>query len=202
MSQDLSIKCKCGQVRGVAKNLSVKTVSRVTCYCKSCQNYARILGATGDTLNQYGGTEVIFTSPSNIEFSHGSKYIECMKLTEKGPLRWYTGCCNSPIGNTLQTSKIPFISLVVSFIDQTNMSVPLTKMVGPVLAKINVPSDARCNVATSSILTQLRMLLRHSLIIINFLIAGYSKNSPFFCSETGSPTREALTKYIQKNQTR
>ena len=42
--------------------------------------------------------------------------IAAIRLTEKGLVRWYASCCNTPIGNTMAASGVPFIGVVGAFI--------------------------------------------------------------------------------------
>ncbi len=37
-----------------------------------------------------------------------------MRLTPMGLLRWYAGCCNTPIGNMV-SARVPFIGIVHMF---------------------------------------------------------------------------------------
>lgn len=53
---NLPLRCTCGQVRGVAINVSPSTGFRFVCYCKDCQAFAHFLERKG-VLNQAGGTD-------------------------------------------------------------------------------------------------------------------------------------------------
>jgi hypothetical protein len=37
-----------------------------------------------------------------------------MSLSPKGLLRWYAGCCRTPIGNTPREPKLPYVGLVAA----------------------------------------------------------------------------------------
>ena len=63
-------------------------------------------------LDERGGTDVIQILPRNVVFTQGIEALVCMRLTHKGLVRWYAGCCKTPIGNTLVTPKMSFIGLV------------------------------------------------------------------------------------------
>jgi hypothetical protein len=47
-----------------------------------------------------------------VTFTQGTEALACMRLTDKGMVRWYAGCCKTPIGNTLENYKISFIGLL------------------------------------------------------------------------------------------
>jgi hypothetical protein len=82
------------------------------CYCRDCQAFARFLGQESETLDAQGGSDVVQTLPKNVTFTQGTDALACMRLTDKGMVRWYAGCCKTPIGNTLENSKISFIGLL------------------------------------------------------------------------------------------
>lgn len=56
-----------------------------------------------------------------------------MRLSEKGLLRWYAKCCNTPIGNTLADYRISFIGLLHDCLTRTGES--LDESFGPVRAR-------------------------------------------------------------------
>ncbi|MDG1738742.1 MAG: DUF6151 family protein [Paracoccaceae bacterium] len=88
--------CDCGQVHGTINEVAPNRGNLVTCYCKSCQTAANILGYT-ETLDKYGGTEVFQTVPSKITFLSGDDKLACLRLSPKGLLRWYASCCDAPL---------------------------------------------------------------------------------------------------------
>jgi hypothetical protein len=91
--------------------------NRVLCYCKDCQAFAHFLGRASDVLDERGGSDIVQILPKNLTFTHGADALACMRLTEKGLLRWYASCCKTPIGNTLATPKVSFIGLVHSCLE-------------------------------------------------------------------------------------
>ena len=105
-----SICCNCGKLQGQIKR--TKDVNRCVCYCADCQGFARYLQRENEILDRMGGTSIIQTTQENITFSEGMENLACIRLTETGLLRWYTSCCNTPIGNTPADFKISFIGLI------------------------------------------------------------------------------------------
>lgn len=110
----VNLKCGCGQVTG---ELSIVPHSyfHVQCLCCDCQNLARYLDQEDKILDQYGATELFQTYPSHMQITKGEENISCLQLQEKGLYRWYTQCCNTPIGNTMTSPKVPFIGIPVNF---------------------------------------------------------------------------------------
>jgi hypothetical protein len=127
------LQCRCGALKGLVAN--PRNANRCVCYCRDCQAFAHFLGRPDEVLDERGGTEVIQIPPKNLTFVQGIEALACMRLTEKGLLRWYARCCNTPIGNTLETPKISFIGLVHNCLE--NGAQPLDDSFGPVRAWAN-----------------------------------------------------------------
>jgi hypothetical protein len=108
MPSDISVRCKCGAVRGVAHNVSPKTVNRAVCYCHDCRAFAHWLGRE-DVMDARGGTEIVQLARARLEIIEGIDQLRCMRLTPRGLHRWYADCCKTPLGNTMPA--IPFIGI-------------------------------------------------------------------------------------------
>lgn len=113
---DIALKCTCGLVRGRARNISPKNGIRIVCCCDDCQSFAQYLKRSEDILDEFGGTDISQTSQSQIEIEQGAEHLRSIRLKKKGLTRWYTGCCNTPIGNTISGS-MPFIGVIHNFMD-------------------------------------------------------------------------------------
>src|SRR3989344_5726943 len=110
---DVSLKCNCGKVRGVACNISPEAGTRLVCYCSDCRAF--ILHLCGEKLlDQYGGADNFQMAIANFKITQGIDHLRCLRLTEKGMFRWYTDCCKTPIGNTL-SAGVPFVALFYAF---------------------------------------------------------------------------------------
>ncbi len=111
MNENLKLKCRCGKVQASAE-VSTETGCHTVCYCQSCQAFAHYLGCSGELLDAQGGVDLFLTSPARIKFGSGSDQLACVRLTEKGPLRWYTKCCNTPVGSTVAAAGFPFFGML------------------------------------------------------------------------------------------
>lgn len=101
--------CRCG---AFAAEVDITPASlRAVCYCPSCRAFALTTGA-GDTLDTFGGSDLLQIAPEHVRFIRGAENLAWMQLTPKGPARWYTTCCNTPVANTLLTPAIPFVTLM------------------------------------------------------------------------------------------
>jgi hypothetical protein len=116
----LPLRCKCGTVRGTVA-LETGHGMRVVCYCGDCRAFAHAI-ARSDVLDANGGSEIYWTTPSRMQLTAGVDQVRCLRLSEKGIFRWYAGCCNTPIANTLGNPGMPFVSLLTGFIDAPDPS--------------------------------------------------------------------------------
>jgi hypothetical protein len=112
----LPLKCRCGAVRGEMQPR--RAYARATCYCKDCQAYARFLGQP-DVMDEAGGTDVVPTAPAAVRLAAGVEHVACMSLSPNGTLRWYAGCCRTPLGNTARNTGLPYLGLVTTCLDAT-----------------------------------------------------------------------------------
>lgn len=96
---------------GSLKNVTPKYGTRIVCHCADCQAFTNHIGAGERTLDAEGGTDIFQTNPAQISIDQGAEHLKCLRLKPKGTLRWYAGCCNTPIGNTMN-AKMPFVGLI------------------------------------------------------------------------------------------
>lgn len=85
---------------------------RAVCYCGDCRAYAHVLGQPDRVLDTLGGTDVVATDSRYVRFTSGKQSLACLSLSPGGLLRWYAGCCNTPIANTPRNWKLPYVGLV------------------------------------------------------------------------------------------
>lgn len=187
MAADLALRCECGSVRGVVRDVSAEQGNRVVCYCDDCQTFARFL-ASDRTLDARGGTDIFQISSGRVAFSDGIDRLACLRLTRKGPLRWYAACCGTPIGNTMATRAIPFIGLIHAAFDRTTGASARDALLGPVRARIftrfaqpgGEAPGANARIPAAMIFRLLR-------IAITARLRGDHRRSPFFDAATGEP---------------
>jgi hypothetical protein len=115
------LRCTCGAVRGAVEH--ERLASHSICYCRDCQAFARFLGREADLLDARGGCENIQALPKDVTFREGVQHLACVRLSDTGLLRWYAACCNTPIGNTTATSKLPFVGLARACLESTSPTV-------------------------------------------------------------------------------
>src|ERR1700722_964829 len=122
------LRCSCGALTGAVEH--ERLANHSICYCEDCQAFARFLGREADLLDARGGCENIQALPGDVTFREGVQHLACIRLSEAGLLRWYAACCNTPIGNTPATSKLPFVGLARACLESASPSV--NESFGPV----------------------------------------------------------------------
>lgn len=178
MTRTVSLRCRCGTLRGRASGISPAAQSRAVCYCDDCQIFALHLGLP-DVLDERGGTDACMLTPAQVTISQGSEQVRCIRLSPKGLYRWYAACCNTPLGNTL-SARIPVLILVHSCMDHgadgrsrdEDLGQPKVRMMAR-FAKGGVPRGAHAKVP-------LGMMPRIAVHIARGMLAGKAQPSPFF----------------------
>jgi hypothetical protein len=184
---DLPIRCSCGAVRGVASGVSAAAGNRLVCYCDDCQSFPHFLGQADRVLDAHGGTDIFQTSPAHLRFTEGTDRLACMRLRPRGLLRWYAGCCRTPIGNTPPTRGLPFVGLIHTCVDHVSDGRSRDETLGPIRARAHgrfakgerAGLDAHDKAPASLILRFLRILVMARL-------RGDQARSPFF-DASGAP---------------
>src|SRR5215475_11918108 len=110
--KDLPLRCRCGRVRGVAKEVAPDTGFRFVCYCRDCQAFARFLERP-DVLDTAGGTDIFHMPTGRVKLTAGTDAVSCLQFSSK-VFRWHTDCCRTPIGNTAGP-RFPVVGLIHSF---------------------------------------------------------------------------------------
>lgn len=107
----LELRCRCGKVQGAVQ--ARRAYARATCYCRDCQAYARHLGSRG-VVNAQGGTDIVAMNPDGVTFTAGEEHIAGLCLHEGGLLRWYAGCCRTPLANTPRDGTVAYVGIVTA----------------------------------------------------------------------------------------
>ena len=187
MPTDVTIRCSCGQLRGVARGLSSSAGNRSVCYCDDCQSFAYFLDRPSEMLDGHGGTDIFQTSPARIEFRQGADQIACVRLTEKGLLRWHTRCCNTAIGNTPPIYGLPFVGLIHTCMDHEADSQSSEDALGPVRNRVN-GRFAKGQLGDSADgMNWLSVFFRLMPMIAIARLRGDQKRGPFFDPRTAEP---------------
>ena len=181
----LELRCSCGTVRGIARDVAPSTVNRCFCYCDDCQAFAHFLGRPDEILDAYGGTEITQMSQASVRFTAGVDKVAAMRLSSKGMIRWYASCCRTPIGNTMATTAMPFIGMIKTVIDA-----PSTAL-GPIRGRgfAKCAKGGRAAVPKDG-LPELVMIARVLAKVLRWRLRGDHHRSALRNAATGNPLVE------------
>src|SRR5262249_61557940 len=87
-------------------------------------------------LDPAGGTDIFQMPPGCVKLTVGTDAVRCLRLSDKGVLRWYTDCCRTPIGNTAASPRFPVIAVVHSFMVYGADGHSRDEVLGPPLCRI------------------------------------------------------------------
>lgn len=138
-------------------------------------------------LDDCGGTEIFQMPQSQLTIQQGHDKLQSMRLTENGLLRWYTSCCNTPVGNTVN-AKMPFVGVIHTFINSADRDTVL----GPVKAVIQTQyAKGEPDYPRHSANFPLSVTLRLVGQLLLWKLQGKQKPSVFF-GDDGRPMAEPI----------
>jgi hypothetical protein len=187
MPDTLPLRCSCGALTG--RVLDAQDIPRNVCHCRGCQAWAHKLDRQGAMLDAAGGTDLFQITPSQLRIDRGADQLRVVRLTEKGALRWYTACCQTPIANSLDQAWVPWLALQHVLLDADVLGLDSRSAdIGPTAYKIHarnalVPVEGGHPTGPISLVLN---TLWHTLIDT---AKGRARPTPFF-DEDGAPTAE------------
>jgi hypothetical protein len=185
LSLNLPLRCRCGRMRGVAESVSPSTGLRFVCYCKDCQAFARFLDRA-DVLDPAGGTDIFHMPPGRVRLTTGTDALRCLQLSDK-VLRWYTGCCRTPIANTPAWPGFPVIGMVHSFMDHEVDGRSWDEALGPALCSIYGRSAVGPLPPNAPGPPSVAVFARRASRVLGWWVHGLSRPTPFFDDRTKAP---------------
>lgn len=158
------------------------------CHCKYCATYTDVLGRSEEVLDARRGTDAFFISPHTLEIESGREHIACLRLTDKGALRFYASCCNTPLANTAPAKGLPILSVSPMIVPWRELGRERDELLGPIRARVNTddqfaPDERRSQRARS--IDLVTMLLRFAPKFALWWVRGAQRRSPFVNAEGG-----------------
>jgi hypothetical protein len=184
LPHDLPLRCRCGHVRGLAREVSLPGGFRFVCYCTDCQAFARFLDRP-DVLDGAGGTDILQMPAGRVKLVAGADALRCLRFSSK-VLRWYAECCRSPIANTAVDPRFPVVALVHSFLDDAADGGMRDELLGPPLCRIYERS-AIGPLPAMVRRPSLRVSIRRAAKIVSWWVRGLGRPNPFFDEYTHAP---------------
>lgn len=185
MEASLPLSWGCGAVRGSVTGLDTRISNRMVCYCRDCQAFAHFLGKPETLLDEFGGSDIVQVSQGQVHIEQGLEHIACVNLTDGNLLRWYTSCCNTPIGNA-PAGTMPFVGLLKQCLDCDESQ--LDQAVGPVQGYVFDKWAASDEAPRGA--PMLRVMGRFLRIILVAKYRGDRRRSPFFDPDSGLPIHD------------
>ena len=171
--------CPCG---AFAAEVDISRGTRAVCYCQSCREFAHRTQIEKE-LDEAGGLDLFQVAPEEFHILKGAENLTWMRLTPKGPLRWYTTCCNSPVAHTLDTRAIPFVTLPSRGFPDTDALGPVDVRVFRRFATTRAPDGGKGQAFLYSAFARR---------VLKSLLTGGWKQNPFF-NAAGKPVATGQT---------
>jgi Family of unknown function (DUF6151) len=191
MPFDLPLRCRCGHMRGVAREVSPTAGFRLVCFCKDCQAFAHFLERP-DVLDAARGTDIFQMPPGRVTLSAGADALRCLRLSERTQvLRWYTACCHTPIANTAG-ARFPVIGLVHSVMDELAGGHSRDAILGPPLCRLHGRSATGPLPETAPTPASFGFSARRAATALGWWWRGLAKPNPLFDVHTGAPRAAPL----------
>ena len=180
----LRFECQCGAVAGELRDVGPKQGDRYICYCNDCRDFLRLMDR-GDALDSAGGCSVYQTRVGHLHIGKGLDSLACINLTGGQLLRWYCEACRTPLFNTMDNGRWPFLSVVTTSLDEQAREHVLGQPRGSVFAKFATGPD----VVTPPV-SPMTMIRRVIARILADRFSGARKTFQLFDPQSAAPIAE------------
>ncbi|AZV78803.1 hypothetical protein EBB79_13600 [Parasedimentitalea marina] len=171
-----SFACDCGALQGHVTAHGIKTGTRAVCFCADCRA-AELYHGQSDPAP--GPVDLFQMSPEDVVITKGAEHLRLMRLSPKGLMRWYAGCCGTPFANTLAKPTLPFAGLRADlFADKDAL--------GKIRARGFIPQPGKPSKTKGAAGMVLGIFKR----MATSRLSGQWRQTPFFDIETGEPVSE------------
>ena len=162
----------------MAQSVTAGNGNHVVCMCDDCQTFAHFLDRADIILDSSGGTTIYQTTPARLVLD-GKERLRCVRLSPKGLMRWYAGCCNTPVANTMAGPRLPFAGLLSPLFSRAEAE----SVVGPVIAKCFSKFATGAPPPGSYKKTPARLILRMMRQFAIGFVRKQNRPNPFFASD-------------------
>lgn len=154
----------------------------IVCHCTDCQAFAQHFNADDRILDRNGGTALYQGRCATMRLDTGHDRLGCLHLTHKPTLRWYAGCCGTPMFNTYRNGRIPYITAVVANCDEERREQALGPPIGHLFTE-----EATGDVRHFTKLSMGKLMRRFFRRMIADVLSGDRKRSALFDAVTLDP---------------
>ncbi len=176
MGADIPIRCSCGQLKGVLKDVTRSKGSHAQCFCSSCRAAELHLGQADPAP---GPIDVFQTNPHRVQLTEGTEHLAVFAYDGSNLRRWYASCCGTPMFNTFKSPRIPFVGIRTSCL-------PEKDALGPIIAQGSIPTPDGKERHQGVPKLVWRLMKR----VLADRLTGRWKQTPLFDIATGKLTRE------------
>jgi hypothetical protein len=184
-AREIPLCCRCGHVRGLAREAAPQTGFRFICYCGDCQAFARFL-ERADMLDSAGGTDIFQMPTGRVKLTAGTDAVRCLHFSAK-VFRWYSDCCRTPIGNTAGP-RFPVVGVIHSFMDPDGPS--RDEALGAPLCRIFERSAVGPLPPSAPPPLLLALMPVRISTLLGWWWRGLGRPNPFFDEHTSAPLSE------------
>ena len=181
---ELPLRCRCGDVRGVANMVAPNSGLRFVCYCRDCQAFARFLERP-DALDAAGGTDIFHMPAGRVKLTAGTDAVRCLQFSSR-VFRWYTACCQTPIGNTAGP-RFPVVGLIHSFMNHPADGRTRDEVLGAPLCRIFEGSAVGPLPPDAPPPRSFGLIARRLPTLFGWWLRGLGRPHPFFDDLTNAP---------------
>jgi hypothetical protein len=164
----LGFACCCGTLRGEVRDVDASAFTNIVCHCADCRSAYTHLG-----LADPEKVGILQTTQDRIHITQGGETLRLFRLSERGALRWFATCCDTPLFYTPLKARLVHVGLNADRLDDDP---------GPVQAEAFIPTGegkTRHKGAGSMVM---RMVSRMAAKNLN----GEWRGTPFFGAD-GAP---------------
>lgn len=177
----LQFECTCGSVSGVVERATPAEGDHVVCHCTDCQALPKYLGKADRILDEHGGTALYQSRCARLRFHSGKQLLAGLHLTDGKTLRWYSSCCDTPLFNTYENGRIPYITTLLANCDDAGRA-RLGKPLGHLFL-----ADGKGDVSALPPLSMGRLMRRFFVRMLKDMISGDRRRNPLFDPHSFAP---------------
>jgi Family of unknown function (DUF6151) len=125
--------------------------------------------------------------PGRAKLVAGADALRCLRLSDKGVLRWYSDCCRTPIGNTAPSPRFPVIALIHSFMVHGADGRSRDDVLGPPLCRIYERFAVGPLPPNAPAPPSFGVFARRASKIFGWWVLGLARPSPLFDDRMNGP---------------
>ncbi|MBF9060453.1 hypothetical protein HKCCSP123_14815 [Rhodobacterales bacterium HKCCSP123] len=168
--------CRCGALTGRLVGIDPGEGTHLVCHCADCARADRAFGGAGDREQ---GVALWQTTPDRVMIEIGAEHLHLARLSPSGLNRWVAGCCGTPMFNTLNGPRLPFVGVLVSRLDSA-------AALGPVIAHGFIETPGGKSRHKGGLSVGARLVKR----ALRARLSGAWRATPFFDADSGAPVAE------------